>query len=92
MKTTVLLHADEIARVLDRLACQIMERHGDCEQTVLLGIQRRGVDLVRLGKVLKTSQGKLPFGTRINLYSGRLDHDARPPHHRRVQHHHTSRQ
>ena len=28
MKTTVLLHADEIARVLDRLACQIMERHG----------------------------------------------------------------
>ena len=53
MKTTVLLHADEIARVLDRLACQIMERHGDCEQTVLLGIQRRGVDLaVRLGKVL----------------------------------------
>ena len=54
MKTTVLLHADEIARVLDRLACQIMERHGECEQTVLLGIQRRGVDLaVRLGKVLE---------------------------------------
>ena len=35
MKTTVLLHADEIARVLDRLACQIMERDGDWEQTVL---------------------------------------------------------
>ena len=65
MKTTVLLHADEIARVLDRLACQIMERHGDCEQTVLLGIQRRGVDLaVRLGKVLEDKLGrKLPFGT-----------------------------
>ena len=71
MKTTVLLHADEIARVLDRLACQIMERHGDCEQTVLLGIQRRGVDLaVRLGKVLEDKLGrKLPFGTLdINLY------------------------
>ena len=59
MKTTVLLHADEIARVLDRLACQIMERHGDCEQTVLLGIQRRGVDLaVRLGKVLEDKLGR----------------------------------
>ena len=85
-----------IARVLDRLACQIMERHGDCEQTVLLGIQRRGVDLaVRLGKVLEDKLGrKLPFGTLdINLYrSNDLDHDARPPHHRRVQHHHTSRQ
>ena len=71
MKTTVLLHADEIARVLDRLACQIMERHGDCEQTVLLGIQRRGVHLaVRLGKVLEDKLGrKLPFGTLdINLY------------------------
>ena len=71
MKTTVLLHADEIARVLDRLACQIMERHGDCEQTVLLGIQRRGVDLaVRLGKALEDKLGrKLPFGTLdINLY------------------------
>ena len=71
MKTTVLLHADEIARVLDRLACQIMERHGDCEQTVLLGIQRRGVDLaVRLGKVLEDKLGrKLPFGTLdFNLY------------------------
>ena len=72
MKTTVLLHADEIARVLDRLACQIMERHGDCEQTVLLGIQRRGVDLaVRLGKVLEDKLGrKLPFGTLdINLHA-----------------------
>ena len=81
MKTTVLLHADEIARVLDRLACQIMERHGDCEQTVLLGIQRRGVDLAvtdhrinltlySLGKVLEDKLGrKLPFGTLdINLY------------------------
>lgn len=71
MKTTVLLHADEMARVIDRLACQIMERHGDCEQTVLLGIQRRGVDLaLRLGKVLEEKLGrKLPFGTLdINLY------------------------
>lgn len=71
MKTTTLLHPDEIARILDRLASEIMERHGDCEGTVLLGIQRRGVDIaLRLSKILEEKLGrKLPFGTLdINLY------------------------
>lgn len=71
MKTTTLLHADEISRILDRLAHEIIERHGDCEKTVILGIQRRGVDIaIRLGKVMEEKLGrKLPFGTLdINLY------------------------
>lgn len=71
MKTTCLLEAEEMSRVLERLASQIVERHGNCEQTVLLGIQRRGVDLAnRLSKLLEAKLGqKLPFGTLdINLY------------------------
>lgn len=71
MKTTSILNADEITRILDRLAFQIIERHGDCEQTVLLGIQRRGADLaLRLEKMLEEKLGrKIPFGTLdINLY------------------------
>ncbi|MEG1610750.1 MAG: bifunctional pyr operon transcriptional regulator/uracil phosphoribosyltransferase PyrR [Bilophila sp.] len=71
MKTTTLLHADEISRIIDRLACQIIERHDACEKTVILGIQRRGVDIaIRLCAVLEEKLGhKLPFGTLdINLY------------------------
>ncbi len=71
MKTTRILNADEITRILDRLAFQIIERHGDCNQTVLLGIQRRGADLaLRLEKMLEEKLGrKIPFGTLdINLY------------------------
>ncbi len=71
MKTTQLLNANEIARILDRLAFQIIERHGNCEQAVLLGIQRRGADLaLRLEKMLEEKLGrKMPFGTLdINLY------------------------
>ena len=71
MKTTTLLHADEVARVLERLASQILERHGSSDQLVLLGIQRRGVDLARrLRSVLEEKVGhKVPLGTLdINLY------------------------
>ena len=71
MKTTTLLHADEISRVLERLASQIVERHGDCENLVLLGIQRRGVDIARrVRELLEAKLGtKLPMGILdINLY------------------------
>lgn len=57
MKTT-LLHAEEITRVIERLASQVIERHGDCNNMVLLGIQRRGVDISRrLGAVLEEKLG-----------------------------------
>lgn len=71
MKTTVLLHAEEIDRVIERLASQVVERHGDCTEMVLLGIQRRGVDISRrLGKSLEEKLGR-PFqqcSLDINLY------------------------
>lgn len=71
MQTTTLIRAEELAGLIERLASEIIERHGACERIVLLGIQRRGVDIaVRLGRALEAKLGrKLPFGTLdINLY------------------------
>ncbi|HLU80879.1 MAG TPA: bifunctional pyr operon transcriptional regulator/uracil phosphoribosyltransferase PyrR [Flavobacteriaceae bacterium] len=54
MKQKVLLDAKEIDIILHRLACQLIENHDDFSQTVLIGIQPRGVFLAdRILKVLK---------------------------------------
>lgn len=71
MKTTTLLHADELCRIIERLASEIISRHASCQELMLLGIQRRGADLAaRLAAALGTQLGyELPFGTLdINLY------------------------
>lgn len=62
---------DEVRRTIDRLAFQVIENHGECEDLVLVGIQRRGVDIAaRLRTVLKEQLGKtVKFGSLdINLY------------------------
>ena len=44
----------EIARILERLAYEIIEKHGDCKDIVLVGIERRGADLARrIQKILQ---------------------------------------
>lgn len=71
MKATIILDHDTLHRTLERLAYQVLERHGDCSSLVLVGIQRRGVDLAaRLGKVLESRLGcPVPQGALdINLY------------------------
>ena len=71
MSTTLLLEKDEMARVLERLASQILERHAACEEVMLVGIERRGADLARrLAALLQTRLGHtVPLGTLdINLY------------------------
>ncbi|WP_461211475.1 bifunctional pyr operon transcriptional regulator/uracil phosphoribosyltransferase PyrR [Desulfocurvus sp. DL9XJH121] len=63
----VLMTAEEIARTMDRLATEIVERHGGCESLAILGIQRRGVDLAaRLRGSLQERAGR-------ELLSGQLD-------------------
>lgn len=58
MTSTLLLEKDEMARILDRLASQIQERHAQCGDVMLVGIQRRGADLARrLAQLMET----LPF-------------------------------
>jgi pyrimidine operon attenuation protein/uracil phosphoribosyltransferase len=67
----ILLSREDMARVVERLAFEILERHASCSELMLLGIQRRGVDIARrLDEILNERLGaRLPFGTLdINLY------------------------
>lgn len=45
MSKRVLLNAEKIQVILQRLACQLIENHNDFKNTVLIGIQPRGVYL-----------------------------------------------
>jgi pyrimidine operon attenuation protein / uracil phosphoribosyltransferase len=54
MSQKVLLNAKEVNIILHRLACQLIEKHSDFTNTVLIGIQPRGKYLAdRLAKMLK---------------------------------------
>lgn len=68
-----LMTREDMARTLERLACQVLERHGadDAGGLLLVGIRRRGVDLARrLARILGDRLGReIPLGTLdINLY------------------------
>lgn len=70
-QSEMIINAEEMERTLERLAYEIMELDGQCEDLALLGIQRRGVDIAsRLRKILKERLGRdLPFGELdINFY------------------------
>ncbi|SKB81573.1 pyrimidine operon attenuation protein / uracil phosphoribosyltransferase [Salegentibacter holothuriorum] len=54
MGQRILLNADEINIILHRLACQLVENHTDFKDTVIIGIQPRGVFLAeRIIKILQ---------------------------------------
>ncbi|WP_340076501.1 bifunctional pyr operon transcriptional regulator/uracil phosphoribosyltransferase PyrR [Leptobacterium sp. I13] len=54
MSQKVLLSSKEIDIILHRLACQLIENHLDFKNTVLIGIQPRGIYLAnRLVRILK---------------------------------------
>ncbi|MFB9056567.1 bifunctional pyr operon transcriptional regulator/uracil phosphoribosyltransferase PyrR [Mariniflexile ostreae] len=53
MSQKVLLKAKEVNIILHRLACQLIEKHNDFSNTVLIGLQPRGIFLAnRLAKIL----------------------------------------
>lgn len=52
MSQKVLLNATEINIALNRLACQLIENHDDFSNTVLIGLQPRGVFLAERLKTL----------------------------------------
>tara|TARA_B100000809_G_scaffold249300_2_gene280496 strand:- start:69439 stop:69981 length:543 start_codon:yes stop_codon:yes gene_type:complete len=53
MSKKILLNAKELEITLHRLACQLIENHGDFSNTVLLGLQPRGTFLAdRLAELL----------------------------------------
>lgn len=54
MSQKVLLNAKEVNIILHRLACQLIEKHNDFSNTVLIGLQPRGIFLAdRLAKILR---------------------------------------
>ena len=66
-----LLTREDMARTLERLAYEVLERHHGADELLLVGIQRRGVDLARrLARILGERVGRdIPLGTLdINLY------------------------
>ena len=68
MSEKILLNSKEIEIILHRLACQLIENHHNFKNTVLIGLQPRGVLLAdRLVSILKKDYGI----TDIKL--GRLD-------------------
>lgn len=54
MSQKVLLNSKEVTIILHRLACQLIEKHLDFSDTILIGIQPRGVFLAeRLKQILE---------------------------------------
>lgn len=54
MGQKVLLNAKEIDIILHRLACQLIEKHTDFQESVIIGIQPRGVFLAnRIQQILE---------------------------------------
>ena len=54
MSQKVLLNEKEVNIILHRLACQLIEKHNDFSNTVLIGLQPRGIFLAnRIAKILK---------------------------------------
>ncbi len=68
MSQKVLLNATEINIALNRLACQLIEKHDNFSKTVLIGIQPRGVFLAERLKTLLENEYKIK-----NIKLGYLD-------------------
>lgn len=68
MSQKVLLNATEVHIILNRLACQLIENHEDFTDTVLIGIQPRGIFLAERIKQLLTDTYKIE-----NVELGYLD-------------------
>ena len=65
MKRKVLLSSKQIELTLDRLCHQLIENHDNFKDTVIIGLQPRGVYLARrlhkkLGELLKSKT--IPYG------------------------------
>jgi len=70
-RAVVVMDADKIDRALTRIAHEILERHREVEDLVLVGIRTRGVPLaLRLQKKIAAIEGKeIPVGILdITLY------------------------
>jgi pyrimidine operon attenuation protein / uracil phosphoribosyltransferase len=73
---TTILDARALSRALQRMAVEVLELTHETEQLVLIGIQRRGVELAaRIGKLIEHDEGVVvPRGALdITLYRDDLE-------------------
>jgi pyrimidine operon attenuation protein/uracil phosphoribosyltransferase len=68
MNQKVLLNSKEVNIILNRLACQLIEKHLDFSDTILIGIQPRGTFLAKRLKELLENEYHIP-----NISLGYLD-------------------
>lgn len=58
MSQKALLTATEVQIILQRLACQLIENHNDFKETVLIGLQPRGIFVAdRIAAILRDEYG-----------------------------------
>jgi pyrimidine operon attenuation protein/uracil phosphoribosyltransferase len=75
-KSTILLDARALARALQRMALEIIEMTDGTDALVLVGIQRRGVELAeRIGRIIEEKEAvRVPRGAiDITLYRDDLE-------------------
>ncbi len=62
---TVLMDGADVRRAIDRMAHEVLERLGGIRRLVIIGVQRRGVDLAdMIGDAIRAAEGKqVPTGT-----------------------------
>ena len=62
---TVLMDGADVRRAVGRMAHEVLEKLGGTDRLVLIGIQRRGVDLAALlGEAIESAEGRtVPAGT-----------------------------
>ena len=62
---TVLMDEGAVRRALDRMSREVLERAGGAQDLVLMGVQRRGVDLADLigAQAAAVEGGSIPTGT-----------------------------
>ncbi|MFP4070911.1 MAG: bifunctional pyr operon transcriptional regulator/uracil phosphoribosyltransferase PyrR [Desulfovibrionales bacterium] len=71
MSRRTVLTAEEMARTMDRLVYEVLERHGRADNLVFVGIQRRGAELAERMQAIISRQlhREIPLGKLdINLY------------------------
>ena len=75
---SLVLDAASVARTLERMAREILERHPDPVQLALIGIPSRGVELARrLGEMVREATGVLPFCGTVDISMHRDDIGSR---------------
>ena len=82
MSEKVIMSEDQIRRALVRIAHEVLERNGGCDDLVIIGVHTRGVPLShRIAEVIKRAESvDVPVGTLdIGLHRDDLPYLEAPP-------------